>query len=107
LSLDLLQRAVLLSGSALSPWAIQLDAERAAASVARQVGCGDGGPVRRDVTPCLQKASLAALLNAVLPSPAFLPRIGPPPPDVLLAGIDPERAMKEKSGMAVDILLCL
>ncbi|KAF4518653.1 hypothetical protein B566_EDAN002687 [Ephemera danica] len=93
----LLHRAVLLSGSALSPWAVQLDAERAAASVAKQLGCGDGSPVRRDLTPCLQQVSLEALLDVVLPNPAFLPRVGPPPPDVLLAGVDPERAMKEKT----------
>lgn len=93
---------MLLSGSALSPWAVQLDAERAATSVARQVGC----EVRRDLTPCLQRAPLARLLQATLPTPAFLPRVGPPPANIILSGVDPERAMKEKTGNLQYMLAC-
>jgi hypothetical protein len=85
----LVSGAALLSGSALSPWAVQLDSDRAASSVARQVGC----ELRRDFLACLQRVPLAKLMSVSLPTPAYLPRIGPP-----LPAVDPERAMKEKTG---------
>jgi hypothetical protein len=68
---------------------VQLDSDRAASSVARQVGC----ELRRDFLACLQRVPLAKLMSVSLPTPAYLPRIGPP-----LPAVDPERAMKEKTG---------
>jgi len=94
----LVSGAALLSGSALSPWAVQLDADRAASSVARQMGC----ELRRDFLACLQRVPLAKLMSVSLPTPAYLPRIGPP-----LPAVDPERSMKEKTGESPNYFLSL
>ncbi|XP_059483382.1 neuroligin-2-like isoform X2 [Neocloeon triangulifer] len=98
-SKGLVSGAALLSGTALSPWAVQLDADRAASSVARQVGC----ELRRDFVGCLQRVPLAKLMSVTLPTPAYLPRIGPP-----LPAADPERSMREKTAgafMAVPLMI--
>ncbi|XP_065344055.1 neuroligin-4, X-linked-like isoform X2 [Cloeon dipterum] len=97
-SKGLVSGAALLSGSVLSPWAVQLDADRAAASVARQIGC----ELRRDFLGCLQRAPLAKLMSVTLPTPAYLPRIGPP-----LPAADPERTMREKTGAFATVPLMI
>ncbi|XP_049947881.1 neuroligin-2-like [Schistocerca serialis cubense] len=74
----LVTRAVLLSGSALSPWASPSPARHDAlrARVARLLGCDPGLP---DVAPCLRAQPLAALLSVDVSPPRFLPRFGPSP----------------------------
>lgn len=65
---DLIHRVVLLSGSALSPWAIQRDPLSVKRKVAQQTSC-TGDVVNEDLAPCLRTKSLAELMNISLSSP--------------------------------------
>uniref|UniRef100_A0A182QRB7 Carboxylesterase type B domain-containing protein n=1 Tax=Anopheles farauti TaxID=69004 RepID=A0A182QRB7_9DIPT len=65
---DLIHRVVLLSGSALSPWAIQRDPLSVKRKVAQQTSCA-GDVVNEDLAPCLRTKSLAELMNISLSSP--------------------------------------
>ncbi|XP_041762973.1 neuroligin-3 isoform X2 [Anopheles merus] len=73
---DLIHRVVLLSGSALSPWAIQRDPLSVKRKVAQQTSC-TGDVVNEDLAPCLRTKSLAELMNISLSSPRFLPGFAP------------------------------
>ncbi|XP_053671133.1 uncharacterized protein LOC128721406 [Anopheles nili] len=73
---DLIHRVVLLSGSALSPWAIQRDPLSVKRKVALQTSCA-GDVVNDDLAPCLRTKSLAELMNISLSSPRFLPGFAP------------------------------
>uniref|UniRef100_A0A182PE25 Carboxylesterase type B domain-containing protein n=1 Tax=Anopheles epiroticus TaxID=199890 RepID=A0A182PE25_9DIPT len=73
---DLIHRVVLLSGSALSPWAIQRDPLSVKRKVALQTSC-TGDVVNEDLAPCLRTKSLAELMNISLSSPRFLPGFAP------------------------------
>uniref|UniRef100_A0A182FRW2 Carboxylesterase type B domain-containing protein n=1 Tax=Anopheles albimanus TaxID=7167 RepID=A0A182FRW2_ANOAL len=73
---DLIHRVVLLSGSALSPWAIQRDPLAVKRKVAEQTSC-TGDVVNEDLAPCLRTKSLAELMNISLSSPRFLPGFAP------------------------------
>ncbi|XP_058062273.1 neuroligin-3 [Anopheles bellator] len=73
---DLIHRVVLLSGSALSPWAIQRDPLSVKRKVAEQTSC-TGDVVNEDLAPCLRTKSLAELMNISLSSPRFLPGFAP------------------------------
>uniref|UniRef100_A0A182NFN9 Carboxylesterase type B domain-containing protein n=1 Tax=Anopheles dirus TaxID=7168 RepID=A0A182NFN9_9DIPT len=73
---DLIHRVVLLSGSALSPWAIQRDPLAVKRKVAQQTSCA-GDVVNEDLAPCLRTKSLAELMNISLSSPRFLPGFAP------------------------------
>ncbi|EAA01441.5 AGAP002090-PA [Anopheles gambiae str. PEST] len=66
---DLIHRVVLLSGSALSPWAIQRDPLSVKRKVAQQTSC-TGDVVNEDLAPCLRTKSLAELMNISLSSPS-------------------------------------
>lgn len=68
LLLDLIHRAVLLSGSALSPWAIQRDPLAVKRKVAEHTGC-HGDLLEDDLAPCLRTKQLSELLNITLDSP--------------------------------------
>uniref|UniRef100_A0A1Y9IVR1 Carboxylesterase type B domain-containing protein n=1 Tax=Anopheles minimus TaxID=112268 RepID=A0A1Y9IVR1_9DIPT len=73
---DLIHRVVLLSGSALSPWAIQRDPLSVKRKVAQQTSC-TGDVVNEDLAPCLRTKPLAELMNISLSSPRFLPGFAP------------------------------
>uniref|UniRef100_A0A182MPG3 Carboxylesterase type B domain-containing protein n=1 Tax=Anopheles culicifacies TaxID=139723 RepID=A0A182MPG3_9DIPT len=73
---DLIHRVVLLSGSALSPWAIQRDPLAVKRKVAQQTSC-TGDVVNEDLAPCLRTKPLAELMNISLSSPRFLPGFAP------------------------------
>uniref|UniRef100_A0AAG5CVE5 Carboxylesterase type B domain-containing protein n=2 Tax=Anopheles atroparvus TaxID=41427 RepID=A0AAG5CVE5_ANOAO len=73
---DLIHRVILLSGSALSPWAIQRDPLSVKRKVAEQTSCA-GDVVNEDLAPCLRTTSLAELMNISLSSPRFLPGFAP------------------------------
>lgn len=90
----LFHRAVLLSGSVLSPWATVQQPNNVRAAVAEQLGCSAGPD--EDIAPCLRDKPLSALLDVRLDPPRFLPRFGPSsPPDADTA--DPEHAMEHAS----------
>lgn len=65
---DLIHRAILISGSALSPWAIQRDPLSVKKKVAADTGC-HGDLLEDDLAPCLRKKSIAELLAIKLDSP--------------------------------------
>lgn len=78
-----MHRTVLLSGSALSPWAMAADPDAVREEVSQQMAChlaavgGDGtapsakkpqADVTNDITACLKSKPLEALMGVRLPS---------------------------------------
>lgn len=68
---DLIRRGIFLSGSALSPWAIQRDPLYVKRKVAEHTGC-HGDLVEDDLAPCLRAKSVAELLSVSLDTPRFV-----------------------------------
>ncbi|KAH8251364.1 hypothetical protein KR032_009759, partial [Drosophila birchii] len=73
---DLIQRTVLVSGSALSPWAIQKNPLFVKRRVAEQTGC-HGDMLYDDLAPCLRTKSVAELLSVKVDHPRFLVGFAP------------------------------
>lgn len=73
---ELLHRVVLLSGSGLSPWALQRDPLSVKRKVAIATEC-HGDLVEEDLAPCLRSKSLQELLSIELDPPRFLPGFAP------------------------------
>lgn len=73
ISAGLFVRAVLLSGSALSPWALIQQPESLRQQIGRQLGCLEDD----DMALCMRSKPLSALMNVELQAPRFLPRFGP------------------------------
>ncbi|XP_067620825.1 uncharacterized protein Nlg2 [Eurosta solidaginis] len=73
---DLVQRAVLVSGSALSPWAIQKNPLFVKRRVAEQTGC-HGDMLYDDLAPCLRTKTIAELLAVKIDHPRFLSGFAP------------------------------
>lgn len=65
---DLIKRVILISGSALSPWAIQQDPLALKKKVATDTGC-HGDVQEEDLAPCLRQKSLSDLLAIKLDPP--------------------------------------
>lgn len=61
---------VLISGSALSPWAIQKDPLSVKKKVAADTGC-HGDLLEDDLAPCLRKKSISELLAIKLEPPRY------------------------------------
>ncbi|CAG9858434.1 unnamed protein product [Phyllotreta striolata] len=73
---DLLHRVILLSGSSLSPWAIQKDPLWVKRSVSLHTRCY-GDLLEDDLAPCLRLQPLNSLLDIKLDVPRFLPGFAP------------------------------
>lgn len=76
----LFHRAVLLSGSALSSWALVEDPVYFAVALARQVNCSVPEDLLRDnedIVDCLRDVPLASLLKAEVSAPSYLSAFGP------------------------------
>ncbi|XP_038109735.1 neuroligin-1 isoform X2 [Culex quinquefasciatus] len=73
---DLIHRVILLSGSALSPWAIQREPLAVKRVVAEQTGCRLN-VLTEDLAPCLRTKSVSELLEIVQENPRFLPGYAP------------------------------
>ncbi|XP_055638903.1 uncharacterized protein LOC129776956 isoform X4 [Toxorhynchites rutilus septentrionalis] len=73
---DLINRAILLSGSALSPWAIQREPLSLKKLVAEQTACHID-VIADDLAPCLRTKSITELLRITPESPRFLPGYAP------------------------------
>ncbi|KYB27420.1 neuroligin-1 [Tribolium castaneum] len=73
---ELLHRVILLSGSGLSPWALQRDPLSVKRSVAEHTNC-HGDLHEDDLAPCLRKKPLDELLKVRIDSPRFLPGFAP------------------------------
>lgn len=68
---DLIQRVVLISGSALSPWAIQKNPLLVKRRVAEQTGC-HGDLLYDDLAPCLRTKSVSDLLAVKIDYPRYI-----------------------------------
>lgn len=73
---ELLHRAILLSGSGLSPWALQRDPLSVKRIVAIETGC-HGDLLEDDIAPCLRTKPLHQLLSVHVDPPRFLPGFAP------------------------------
>ncbi|XP_046835011.1 uncharacterized protein LOC124431311 isoform X2 [Vespa crabro] len=73
---ELVERVILLGGSALSPWAIQRDPLTVKHLVAEQTGCPADDEVD-DIAPCLRLRSLNDLLNVKFDPPRFTSGFAP------------------------------
>lgn len=91
---SLFHRAILLSGSALSPWALIQQPDNLRVLVAGKLGCK--ASLSGDIAPCLRNRTLAELLGVQFDVPRFLPRFGPSSPSDA-ATADPELAMEHAS----------
>lgn len=67
---DLIHRTILISGSALSPWAVQRDPLAIKKKVATDTGC-HGDLLDDDIAPCLRKKSISDLLAIKLDPPRY------------------------------------
>lgn len=67
---DLVSRAILISGSALSPWAIQKDPLHVKRKVAERTGC-HGDLLEDDLAPCLRTRPISELLSVKIDSPRY------------------------------------
>ncbi|KAL1471094.1 hypothetical protein MTO96_023873 [Rhipicephalus appendiculatus] len=72
----LFQRAVMMSGSALSPWAIARDAVRYARQVGRAMGCPESG-TGAALGDCLRHRPVRELVDVPLAVPEHLSAFGP------------------------------
>lgn len=94
---ELLHRVVLLSGSGMSPWALQREPLAVKRRVAEQTGC-HGDLVEDDLAPCLRTKSLAELLRVSVDPPRFLPGFAPfVDGAVLVGGPGPSAALSDMS----------
>lgn len=76
----LFHRSILLSGSALSSWALVEDPVNYAVKLAREVNCTIPEDVAKDhemIVDCLRETSLEVLLEADVEAPAYLSAFGP------------------------------
>ncbi|KAK9869634.1 hypothetical protein WA026_003379 [Henosepilachna vigintioctopunctata] len=78
-SKGLFNRVILLSGSALSPWATSHNGESIRLSVGRQTGCISVNKTNEeeDITHCLKSRTLDELLDVQLDTIRFVPRVAP------------------------------
>ncbi|XP_012257113.1 neuroligin-4, X-linked-like [Athalia rosae] len=98
----LLHRLVLLSGSALSPWAAVHEPDDLRQKIAEHFECPlDTGS---DVADCLREIPLQTLMELSLPETRFMPSIGPGLP-VDINSPDPSHDMERDSGTFVTIPL--
>ncbi|CAG7721708.1 unnamed protein product [Allacma fusca] len=83
----LFQRAILISGSVLSPWALQRKPEDIATQVSIQMGCVGRLPLSHpesDLAPCLRRKHLSDLMNFVPQTPRFLSPFAPYVDNILI-----------------------
>lgn len=73
---DLIDRVVLLGGSALSPWALQREPLSVKRRVSEQTGC-TGDLEADDISPCLRMRTLNELLQVQLDTPRFMSGFAP------------------------------
>ncbi|XP_030749006.1 neuroligin-4, Y-linked-like [Sitophilus oryzae] len=98
-SKGLFRRIILLSGSALSPWATAHNADSLRLTVGKQMGClpqDSKGDDREDIAACLRSRPLQAILDVYLDSVRFMPRIAPSLP-LDNDSTDPAYAMEHAS----------
>lgn len=98
----LFHRAVLMSGSALSPWALVRDPGRYAAQVAAHVNCSPELP-HQHLMRCLRERPLEQLMSTPIHDPEFAFAFGPSVDGVVIDTGDPpgDRLDRSSSGNIV------
>lgn len=108
----MIHRLVLLSGSALSPWALVHDPDTIRSTVAEQLGCNIEFEAKGlsieddDITPCLLNKPLEALLDVRIDEAKFTSRWGPHHP-IEQNSTDPVHAMEVASNSFITSNLML
>nr|CAH0103200.1 unnamed protein product [Daphnia galeata] len=104
LAAGLFHRAILMSGSALSPWALNHQAGWLKAEVARQMDCDqhqsnkEMNLMMADIGDCLRKRPLDSLMNVRLPpTPRFCTSFAPFVDGAGIVAVDPLQAMQSAS----------
>lgn len=97
---DLIHRAVLLSGSAASPWAIQRDPLHVKRRVAEHTGC-HGDLLADDLAPCLRTKSVDELLAVQVDAPRFLPGFAPFTDGTVIVNADSRIPLQLPAGSAI------
>ncbi|XP_054273018.1 neuroligin-4, Y-linked-like [Macrosteles quadrilineatus] len=85
----LFHRAILMSGSALSPWALVREPARFARQVAKHVNCSPEMP-HPHLLKCLRERPLEALLSTPIDVPEFSTAFGPSVDGVVIDNGNPE-----------------
>ncbi|GFQ85285.1 neuroligin-4, X-linked [Trichonephila clavata] len=92
MSKGLFQRAIMMSGSALSPWAVARDANYYAQQIARTLGCPTDQPAT--LLECLRERSVADILRVQITVPKFLTGFGPTVDGIVIQN-EPTAMMEE------------
>ncbi|KAL1513202.1 hypothetical protein ABEB36_002640 [Hypothenemus hampei] len=98
-SKGLFRRVILLSGTALSPWATIHNADNLRLSIGKQMGClaqDAKGDDHEDIAQCMRSRPLQALLEVPMEQVRFMPRIAPSLP-IDSESLDPSYAMEHTS----------
>jgi neuroligin len=102
-----MQRVVLVSGSALSPWALIPEPDLNREQISQQMAChlDNNNKIPDDITECLRSKPLEALMGVKLTTVRFMPSWGPFLP--LEDSLDPEFAMEHsgESFITTDLML--
>ncbi|CAL1265206.1 unnamed protein product [Larinioides sclopetarius] len=88
----LFHRAIMMSGSALSPWAIARDANIYAQQIARTLGCPTSQPAT--LLECLRERSVSDILRVQITVPMFLTGFGPTIDGIVIQN-EPSAMMEE------------
>ncbi|XP_055926942.1 neuroligin-4, X-linked-like isoform X2 [Argiope bruennichi] len=88
----LFHRAIMMSGSALSPWAIARDANLYAQQIGRTVGCPTNQPAK--LLECLRQRSVKDILRVDISVPMFLTGFGPTIDGIVIQN-EPSTMMEE------------
>ncbi|XP_051167849.1 neuroligin-4, X-linked-like [Leptopilina boulardi] len=99
----LFHRIVLLSGSALSPWASIHNPNDLHIKISQQLNCTSEDD---DIADCIREADLTTLLNLELPEIRFVPQIGPIIP-IDQSNPDPGLDMERASDAFIEVPLML
>lgn len=94
----LFHRAILMSGSALSPWALVKDPARFARQVARHANCSPEMP-HPHLLKCLRERPLDAILSTPVDAPDFSSAFGPSIDGVVIDNGTPEQRPQMNQGV--------
>ena len=75
-SVGLFQRAILLSGSSLSPWELIQEPTKYALDLARQLNCSNSMDSPTSLLKCLREIPLTELMKITVETPEFLQAFG-------------------------------
>lgn len=99
----LFHRAILMSGSALSPWALVREPARFARQVAKHANCSPELP-HPHLLKCLRERPLEALLSTPIDVPEFSTAFGPSVDGVVIDSGNPEPRSSSNQGMFYKML---